>query len=666
MALDWSSAGIVGARLLVVNAFDPVIATAWAIGLLALVVLAVIGRTLVTVAAGQDETDSADALSRALSVGLVATTAWWAALRSGGASSFTPVAIAFAGILLGGLTQFIQQRRWREVRLRWPRTLRAALVVSGAAILAIGIAYRMTLAVASSPAGQPIDFLDPAYYAVLGRELARTGVENVFAPAGVPLVGVSPQTWYHWGEIWLGSLIGSSTGLEPMVAQHLVALPVVLVSTALVTATFVRRFTGREGRGPWILGFTSCLVLSPLPLLTDVYFGSYASGLLFAITTYGVGALIAVRVLDDATILGIHGRPGWLRSGLIGVTAAALLPAHIVIAALGLIGLAFAAGAWLLLAHPSRNVVRSLVNAWARPVGVATALICLTAIWGLATGHGVGGSAPSTLVRPFNQEWARSILSTAAGSGVMLALPLSAVLIRNDSPGRSATYVASVAMLVVGALAWGALLPDYNTFHLFFGGLATIATPLAAAAIVDLWRWLRVHRYRLVAAVVVAATLGQLGLATAFTVAHLGRFAPFDYPPIPIAMLERIQQLPASAKIAYRCALDEQSVWLPRLISVNARTGRPLIPMCFQADLASRLIGADVDPDVENPSFRVAPQRQLYPSRSAAPSRSEVRSFLSRYGIRFILADPIRPNSLDRAAHVIFRAGGYTLSEVEG
>ena len=64
--------------------------------------------------------------------------------------------------------------------------------------------------------------------------------------------------------------------------------------------------------------------------------------------------------------------------------------------------------------------------------------------------------------------------------------------------------------------------------------------------------------------------------------------------------------------------------------------------MCFQADLASKLIGADVDPNVEHPSFHLAPQRELYPTRDAEPTPEAVVGLPSGYGIEYILADPLR------------------------
>ncbi len=611
-----------------------------------------------------------DRVGTSLAIGAVAIVSIWATIRSAGQSTFTPIAVALTILLLVAVVR----RRTNltsdpaaagQARSSLPRLMAVGAVV--AVLLAVlATSFTATIAVRAIPAGQPVDFLDTGYYSVLGQDLRSTGVETPFSPAGVPLEGTSVQAWYHWGELWLASLVIDILGITPIDARHLVALPVLLLATMFLTGTLVRDATRDRGRAAWVFGAVACLVLSPIPVLADPYFASYASGLWFGIGSYGLAAVLVVLGID-AMARDDRWRQDPIQAARLGIIAAAILPSHLVIAVLAAFCVGAAALAWLALVQPCRERWEDVARSVGRPIAAAGGLTAATFAWGALTGHGLGGSDASTLVQPFATNWSASLVGVLLGAGMLLAIPFAALAVHRREPGWAAWHVGTMATLVMGALVWGARFPDFNMFHVFFGGLATIATPVAAVATWQLWIRIRAAErgtLRLARPLVVSLAVIQLALAGLFTLAHLHRFGPFDYVPIPQAMLSTIRALPPDAKLAYRCQLDEQSVWLPRLISINAHTGRPVIPMCFQADLASKLIGAPTDTSVEHPSFHVAPQRTLYPTRDAEPSPDAVLDFLDRYGIDFVLADPLRPNTLVPDAPVILSDGGYTLYRV--
>jgi hypothetical protein len=68
--------------------------------------------------------------------------------------------------------------------------------------------------------------------------------------------------------------------------------------------------------------------------------------------------------------------------------------------------------------------------------------------------------------------------------------------------------------------------------------------------------------------------------------------------------------------------------------------------MCFDAEVLSTMIGAEISERLPNLYFSSAPQRALYPDASADPSSAAVTAFLKDHGIGYIFADAQHPNSL--------------------
>ena len=68
--------------------------------------------------------------------------------------------------------------------------------------------------------------------------------------------------------------------------------------------------------------------------------------------------------------------------------------------------------------------------------------------------------------------------------------------------------------------------------------------------------------------------------------------------------------------------------------------------MCFEADFFGQLVGGQRNAEIENPLFKWAPQRALYPDATARPSPASVAAFLKANGIDYLYADTMHPNSL--------------------
>ena len=111
---------------------------------------------------------------------------------------------------------------------------------------------------ARATASQPLEFMDEAYYSVLGADVARTGTESLYSPSGfTDIPGLPSQTWYHWGEAWLTRSRFRSSAPSHSTPGTSSPCPLLLAAAAL-TGTLVRRMTGSPSRG------SSCSASSPV------------------------------------------------------------------------------------------------------------------------------------------------------------------------------------------------------------------------------------------------------------------------------------------------------------------------------------------------------------------------------------------------------------------
>ncbi len=238
-------------------------------------------------------------------------------------------------------------------------------------------------------------------------------------------------------------------------------------------------------------------------------------------------------------------------------------------------------------------------------------------------------------------------------------------LVRKKAPIEAGLYLGTGILLFTGALVWGALLGDFTTFHLFFGGIAVFATPVAAVAVWSIWLRLRATGPAWLAVAVLLLSLTQLEFGVGLGVLRLWRFGPGAYPPVPVAMLAQVRGLPADAKLAYACRpFEEVSFWDSSLIGLYAHTGQQVVPMCFQAETFGLITGTPISGDVANPLFRWAPQRALYPTASSQPTAASVAAFLKDNGIDYIYADTLHPNTLVPDAIPIARNGETQLLRI--
>jgi hypothetical protein len=651
------------------------IVQAFVVGLLCLILGVWVSRSVGLL---EREAPAGETLAVGLATGLLVGATLWAAWASGGRSSYTPSVVGFAVAVVIAITQrgpmttpplsgTHRETAGRTTRWPPPRGLWIAVTLAAASVAAIGVLFGSTMVLSPRDGVQPIEFMDTAYYAVLGADLARTGTESIYSPSGFAnLAGLPPQTWYHWGELWLASAVTNAFGTHALVARHLVVLPLLLLTAATLTGTLVRRMVRTTSRVGYLLGCVVCLFLAPIPIITGPFFSSWAVGLAFGITLYGLAA-VGVLLLMNSIVAMSSRPPTWALAAFVGSVSAALVASHLVIAALALLGIG---AVWLYGALGDvreTGRLRGVSPSWRRTIICAGFAVAVTVIWGLLTGHGVGGSATSSNVAAFNPTWSQSVLSVAVGAGAFLAIPVAWFVVRRDDPAQAGLYLATMVAVGAGAVFWGARLADYNTFHVFFGAIAAIATPAAAVAVWSLYERLKAAGHRGIAIAVVLACVAQVELGAGLAVLKLQSHGPHDHPPMPIGFLDAIRELPPDAKLAYSCDPTEVvAIWDASLLGITAHTGRPVVPMCFQTEILGRVTGMEPTPGAPSPLFRFAPQRSLYPDESSTPSTGSITTFLDANQIDYIYTDASHPNRLVPDATLVAEAGEFKILEVPG
>lgn len=671
VGLDWIAPLLSELRLAVV---DPRVWTGFAQALLLFGLATTCGRFVgrKTGLLAPDAPES-EAIGVGLALGLTILASVWATMASGGRSAFTPVAVLFAicigaAVLRPGSIALPTPPRGDQAgRAGGSDRQHARLVsvgLSAAFIAGAAILYGSTMALMARDGVQPLEFLDEAFYSVLARDIGQTGTESVYSPSGfASLPNTAPQTWYHWGELWLASGVIQVLGSAPVDARHFVVLPVALLAAASVSGTIVQTFARTRSSRAYLFGFAACLFLAPIPLLQGAYHATWAVGLSFGITVYGSAAIAGILGVYALAVLDSR-RPDWALAGVVGCILAFLLPAHILVAILTVAGLVtgLAAMSWQIVRGTSGWRVPAI---WRMTGTWALLAFGVTLLWGFATGHGIGGSGTSAGVEPFDEAWQQSMLGVAVGGLMLFAAPFGWVLLRRDEPLLAAICAGATGLVLFGAVAWGARVADFNMFHVFFAGIAVFLTPIAAAVAWIIVRECLASGRRALAGSLAALYLTQMLVGFSSTLLRLDRFGPGDYDPIPVAMLDAIRALPSDAMLAYSCRpMEELAIWDPRLVSIDAHTGRRMVSMCFQADFLGTLIGAPSDPTVASPYFAFAPQHDLYRVADEDPSGDQVAAFLLAHGVEYIYVDPVHTDVLVPWAVEVARSGAFGLSRI--
>jgi hypothetical protein len=267
-------------------------------------------------------------------------------------------------------------------------------------------------------------------------------------------------------------------------------------------------------------------------------------------------------------------------------------------------------------------------------------------------------------VTPFNASWRESVTITAVCSGVFLAIVIAWFMVRRKASIEEDLYIGAAVIVVAGALVWGALLAEIYTSYLFLGGIAVFAMPAAVVAVWRIWLHLRARR-RYMRIAFIALCVLQLELDVAFSIGGLQVSGLGSYPPVPLAILTEIASLPADATLAYGCRPSEEiGFWDPRLVSLDAHTGRHVVPVCFQNEVFALMTGGAPTTDDPGVSFKWAPQHTIYPDSGARPTAASVAAFLKAHGIQYIYADALHPNSLVTDAIPISTSGDTQVLQI--
>jgi hypothetical protein len=597
-----------------------------------------------------------------LSVGVLAIVATWATVRSGGRSSFTPIGASIVLAMAAAAFRRLRSGTAEQTPTAEVRHLNRGAVGRWAVgllglVFAIGLIYGSTMAPSPRDGVQPVEFMDEAYYSVLASDLAATGIESVYSPGGLEMpAGTPSQTWYHWGEPWLAALPIFAMGVQPMPALFYASLPILLMCSGLLGATLAHRLAGITSRGVLTLAGAATVLLSPIP--SSTFFGSWARGNLFGVTTYGLGLVVTLLLLCLVSAPGpwLASAPGRL---LASAVAASLIPVHFVLAIV-IASAAIGVAALRTLGQALGSKRRSRVDGpTAMAVGGTVVLAAICIVYGLVTGHGISIGSPMPAA-PFGLGWRDGVVLTAVGAATLLCIPIAWLATWRQRAVRTDLLLFATVAVAGGALIWGIRVGDYNAFHFFYGPLAAVGPPMAVVAVWIVVDRLRAVRYRRLAGLLIAILVLQTGIGSLTAIERLRAMGPGRYDPIPLAVLAVIRDLPDPARLAYRCAPGEEVAhYDAMLVSITAHTGRRVVPMCFFSDWLRELHGQAPSPATPGPFFALAPQRALYPTADAEPSAAEVASFLRTAGVGYQYVDGHHVGALVPSATVVYSDGAF-------
>ena len=490
-------------------------------------------------------------------------------------------------------------------------------------------------------ASSRIEYTDVAFYSILGADLARPGPRCSSPPPGSPRsAGRDGTDWYHWGELWLASLVVNLLGVTSLAARSFVVLPLLLLAAAALTGTLVRRIDRQTLAAGVRVRVPICLFLTPVPLARPARSSAIGPPGSFGITLFGLAAVAVLLAMYGLTVLTDRPRrmgARRLRRQRIRVDPAGAPHAR-------------PAGDRRGRRRRGRPVARSLRRRgrlpavsplWRRTLVGPRSRWLATLAWGTLTGHGLGGSGASAGVSPFNETWRDTLLVVLVGAGIPLAIPLAWLLARRRRPSRSGSTSArspsSSPVRSPGACGWP-------------------TSTCSTCSSVDSWCSARRSRRslrgrsgsgagarrgaRLLSSRSVLC-LTQIEFAASLGILRLQRFGPGNDEPVPVSLLAAIRDAAGRREGGVRLPAGRGDLGSvnPTLLAIGAHTDRRIVPMCFEADALRQLVGGEPTFDDISPLFVAAPQRALFPTASARPSADAVVAFMQANGIDYIYAD---------------------------
>ncbi len=338
--------------------------------------------------------------------------------------------------------------------------------------------------------------------------------------------------------------------------------------------------TGSTSRGAFLFGFLACLFLAPVPFIPASDFSAWAVGadLRHHLVRTGGGRRPARHVQPRrrraaAGELGAgrlrrqrrrHDPPGPRRDRGAGRGRGRQR-----------------------LGGPDRPVAHRHAPAARRDAGLATrrtsprgVAVVATVGWGLLTGHGIGASGSSPSVASVQRVVARG---RGDHHGLFRRVPRDRRGLVHGPPARrrsrrpctsARSWSWSPARVV-----WGALLGDFTTFHLFFGGIAVFATPVAAVAVWPVWLRLRATGHGRLAIVVLLLCVTQLEFGLGSVSSGPGASGLATIRRCRSRRSTRSGACPHRRSLPTRACRSRRSPSGTRsLLALNAHTGRPRGP----------------------------------------------------------------------------------------
>ena len=147
---------------------------------------------------------------------------------------------------------------------------------------------------------------------------------------------------------------------------------------------------------------------------------------------------------------------------------------------------------------------------WRRATAVVVAISAATIAWGVLTDHGLPTGTDLSGYRAVQRRLVRVGVGDRGGGRRLLAIPIAWLRVSAADALRANLDLATMAILVAGAIGWGVRDGEFNQFYVFFSAITVFGAPASAVALWSLWTDARASGRKLVAMGIAALCVAQL------------------------------------------------------------------------------------------------------------------------------------------------------------
>lgn len=500
-----------------------------------------------------------------------------------------------------------------------------------------------------------IAHVDLGFLSMLAHELPESRCSDIWSAvtgSALSKAGLSEESWYHWGPIWLGMIIHKATGL-PAIEATLNVGPTIMVTLMVLLAGGCVRALTRWGLGWSLLVGAVSILLLPLPyhlrsLMPDnLPFGwqqHWRDSLLWQFPYQYEGVITLTLLLS------------WLRgrkkAALLMLVCATLSSPHFVGGAGVAVGTLMIAGLVMRqrsLYAPAAAAVGAILLMW----GILHWVIGTQMSTGLHVedGKGMFGFTLSSLVQRCGG------IATDIGielSMCAICIPGWFILMRTSKNTGTPTEARLLGWLGIaglcGSLAAYHLFEHEEGFHFVDFPMTVFAMPIAtwglalwASRLAGLWR-------------AIPMILLLIGLGAGVEDLLMRKWYVREKGP-PLQVLNELKQVLHGEAYGYYAIMD-RPWWIPK----NSFTAALLDTHCVRLNPLEEADHKDNYSRFYN-SYKIM---ELVPYEKGKPFHVWSLRLARSLGVRNILTTPADfiPEEIKKSCHIVYESGDYRLYRI--